>query len=72
MSSPTLLMRCLKAGCPRKKRVARALCPDVPKNAVEVHSFCPWHEGSGWKAYPEYFYDAKGHRLDGETGERIT
>jgi hypothetical protein len=30
---------------------------------------CPWHEKQGMKAYPEYYYDAKGRELDWETGK---
>jgi len=68
-ASPTLLMRCLQPGCPRTKRVARAeVAPDVPAAAVEVHSFCPWHDGRCDKAYPEYYYNAEGRLLDSETG----
>jgi hypothetical protein len=58
-------MRCLEPGCPRTRRVARAECaPDVPKEAVEIHSFCPWHDAKCDKAYPEYCYDAKGNLID--------
>lgn len=61
----TILMRCLKKGCPRTRRVPRP--DDVGKNVAEIHSDCPWHEKEGMKAYPEYFYDAKGRELDWET-----
>lgn len=62
-------MRCLKSGCPRTKRVPRALCEFAPDSAVEVHTFCPWHDRNCDKGYPEYYYDAAGRLLDSETGE---
>jgi hypothetical protein len=42
---------------------------DVPMAAVEIHSFCPRHDRHCDKAYPEYYYDAQGNLLDGETGD---
>lgn len=54
----TVLLRCLKKGCPRTKKIDRPA--DFPKSVVEGHSYCPWHEPHGAKAYPEYWYDAKG------------
>ena len=65
--SDRLTMRCLKQGCPRVKKVDRAILSDVPAKVAEIHSYCPWHEKSGWKAYPELFFDRKGRRLDPDT-----
>jgi hypothetical protein len=59
-------MKCLKLGCPRTKNVFRT--KDIGKNVVEIHSLCPWHEGSsGDKGYEEFFFDKKGRKLDWET-----
>lgn len=65
-----IIMRCLKRGCPR----VRKFVPDpqqIPWHVAEIHSYCPWHEPQGAKAYPEIFYDAKGRELDGHTFKRI-
>lgn len=64
-------MRCLKPGCPRTRKIFRSMYPDLGGNVCEVHSFCPWHEKSGWKEYPEYYYNKNGQRLDPETFEII-
>ena len=63
--SDRLTMRCLKQGCPRIKKKERENY--IPAKVAEIHSYCPWHEKSGWKAYPELFFDRKGRRLDPET-----
>jgi len=60
----TFLLRCLKKGCPRTKRVPYS--PDIPKKVVECHSYCPWHEPQGAKAYPEYYYDKNGRDISEE------
>ena len=66
----TVLMRCLKQGCPRTKRVRRSLLEAwVPKKAVELHTYCPWHDARCDKGNPEYYFDKKGRRLDWETGK---
>jgi hypothetical protein len=44
--------------------VDRAILEDVPTKVAEIHSYCPWHEKEGMKAYPELFFDRKGRRLD--------
>jgi hypothetical protein len=63
--SDKITLRCLKQGCPRVKKGVRA--EDIPAKVAEIHSYCPWHEEEGWKAYPELFFDKKGRRLDPET-----
>lgn len=60
-----ILMRCLKKGCPRTRRIPRP--EDVGSNVVEIHSDCTWHAKDGMKAYPEYFFDAEGRELDWQT-----
>lgn len=69
MSEGLILMRCIKKGCPRTRRLPRP--EDVGINVVEIYSYCPWHEKSGMKEYPEYFFDAKGRALDWETWKPI-
>lgn len=62
--------RCLHKGCPRTSLLERKYLESyVPKQTAEIHSDCPWHEKEGMKAYPEYYYDAKGRELDWETGK---
>ena len=65
----TVLVICTTEGCPRKKRIPRP--DDIGKNVATVQTVCPWHEESGMKAYPEYFYDAKGRELDWETWKPV-
>jgi len=57
----TILLRCLKKGCPRTKRYDYP--PEYPKGIVEEHSYCPWHEPQGAKAYEQFYYDAKGRDI---------
>lgn len=60
----TVLVCCLHAGCPRKRRIPRP--DDMGKNVAAIECHCPWHEDdlNGCKEAPEYFYDAKGRQLD--------
>ena len=63
-------IRCLHPGCPRTSLLEREYLESyVPKQTAEIHMDCPWHEKQGMKAYPEYYYDAKGRELDWETGK---
>jgi hypothetical protein len=62
-----LLLKCLKPGCPRTRRVSREICRDVPATAVEIRSFCPWHCREGDKAYPEVYFDAAGREVESQT-----
>uniref|UniRef100_A0A6M3KD93 Uncharacterized protein n=1 Tax=viral metagenome TaxID=1070528 RepID=A0A6M3KD93_9ZZZZ len=55
------ILRCLKKGCPRTKKIPSE---NLPKGTMEVRSYCPWHEGNGWKDYPEYYYDKDGNEID--------
>lgn len=56
----TIILRCSKAGCPRKRRVPRDPT-DHPKAAV-VKVLCDWHDDGG--GFPETtYYDAAGKQL---------
>lgn len=56
-----ILLECLKPGCPRKKKIEKT--SDMPKRAVVMKSYCPWHDGRCDKAYPEIFFDSKGKEV---------
>ena len=53
---------CSNPKCPNQRWVKRS--EELGKNVVTVQSDCPWHERSGMKEYPEYFYDSQGRELD--------
>jgi hypothetical protein len=51
-----VLIRCLKKGCPRTKRIDRD--QHMPPGCTEVHQDCPWHLVEGNKEYEQrYFVD---------------
>ena len=63
-------IRCLHQGCPRTTLLDRQYLESyVPKQTATIYMFCPWHAKEGWKAYPEFYYDANGRELNWETGK---
>lgn len=57
-----VLLRCLKKGCARKKRIKKD--DFMPTGTVEVRQFCERHHKTGDKEYPVEYYDARGKELD--------
>lgn len=65
-------LECLKPGCPRKMVLTGdSIDETIPKQAVMIKSYCPWHEKSGGKDYPESYFNKDGRELDWETGEPL-
>ena len=58
----TVQLRCLKAGCPRTKKISFD-ADTMPEKTIIIETFCPWHDDGGGKGPTEFYYDKAGKPL---------
>jgi hypothetical protein len=63
-----VIVVCTVPNCPRTLQIPYPEDLKSSKGKIAyIQSECPWHTENGMKEYPEYYFDAKGRRLDWET-----